>query len=174
MREATDAVHRRLEERLDAVAQLADRARRPGLIARYAAFHLPADDVLRPFLDPVPELEFVARSRAQWLAPFANANAVPAFPKPGTRWEALGLLYVLEGSALGGRVILRALAARGAIDPVLGFLDPYGSETGRLWRGFLSVLDRETGDDEARITDAVQGSVRGFAHAERVLCGVAS
>lgn len=80
------------------------------------------------------------------------------------------MFYVLEGSTLGGHVILRGLAARGVTDAGLAFLDPYGAETGARWRGFLAVLAREVRDDGAKAAACI-GAVRVFRHAERILCG---
>jgi heme oxygenase len=141
------------------------------LLRRYAAFYIPADDALACKLACLPELDFKPGSRSAMLASFA-APPLPAFPSPASPSEALGLFYVLEGSTLGGRLILRELARRGVDLADLTFLDPYGTETGARWRSFLAVLERETGfGDERRIEEAERGAVRGFAHAERILCG---
>ena len=153
------------------VASLGDPIMRRGMIGRYAAFHIPADATLAPYLDDVDGLEMQARRRTPLLADFAGVGPLPRFPRPASRAEALGMLYVLEGSTLGGRLILRMLADEGIRDPDFAFLDPYGAETGSRWRSFLSVLARETGEDERRIAEAGQGALCGFEHAERVLCG---
>ncbi len=174
MRRATAGIHQRLEQELDAVAQFADPLRRSGLVCRYAAFHIPADDALGAQLDGVASLDFSNRSRTPLLAKFTGEHPLPDFPAPADRAEALGMLYVLEGSTLGGRFILRALAERNVADPDLAFLDPYGSETGARWRDFLDVLARETGDDAALIDSACRGAIRAFRHAARVLCGAAA
>ena len=171
LRAATSELHRHVERTLDVIPRLSDPLSRPEMVRRYAAFHIPADAVLGALLADVPDLEFRARSRAPLLAGFAGEKALPAFPAPGCRAEALGMLYVLEGSTLGGRLILRALADRGINDPVLAFLDPYGAHTAARWRGFLSVLSRETGEDESLIRRACAGACSGFRHAERILCG---
>ena len=173
VRSQTTAAHRRLEERLDVVARLAEPASRSDLIRRYAALHVPADDALAPELGAVADLSFAERSRAPWLARFLEETA-PDFPRPANRAEGLGLFYVLEGSTLGGRIILRDLSSRGVTDPDLAFLDPYGDDTGSRWRSFLSVFAREVGDGQGSIADACRGAVRGFSHAERVLCGDAA
>jgi heme oxygenase len=171
LRTATGTQHARLDAGLDAVGRFSDPGQRLGLCARYAAFHVPADAVLAPWLSEVSGLELDSRSRAPLLARFAGEQALPAFPAPASRAEALGMLYVLEGSTLGGRFIVGALAARGVVEPDLAFLDPYGKETGARWRAFLVVLAREIGDEERLIEDACRGAVRTFDHAERILCG---
>jgi heme oxygenase (biliverdin-IX-beta and delta-forming) len=171
LRRETAALHHHLEEQLDAVNRLADPQRRAILIRRYAALHIPADGILRDHLLDVADLDIDGRRRSEALAPFAE-GVLPRFPAPANRAEALGALYVLEGSTLGGRMILRALAARGVDAPELRFLDPYGADTGARWRAFLAVLDRDVRTD-TQMADACRGAVRTFAHAARVLCGAA-
>ena len=173
LRQVTGELHRRLESRFDAVTELADPARRPLIIRRYAALHSPAHTALAPKLDGVDGLDFAARIRA-WRAvrwPASDAWAMPPFPEPADRWEALGFLYVLEGSTLGGRFILRELEAKGIAGPELYFLDPYGRAGGRIWRSLLGVLEREGSRGPTYLEGICRGAMRGFLHAERVLCG---
>ena len=56
---------------------------------------------------------------------------------------ALGCMYVLEGSTLGGRVILKHIAHSLEILPDTGgaFFAGYGEKTGSLWKGFLQSLN---------------------------------
>jgi heme oxygenase len=174
LRAATADIHARLETKLDVISRLGDAAARPDMIRRYAALHIPADAVLEPYLAEIEGLDMTTRRRTPLLAKFVGGAPLPKFPHPGSRAAALGMLYVLEGSTLGGRLILRMLADRGCSDPDLAFLDPYGHDTGSRWRSFLSVLSREVANDDERIADAGRGALAGFGHAERVLCGEAA
>jgi heme oxygenase len=50
---------------------------------------------------------------------------------------AIGSLYVLEGSTLGGQIISRGLAGAPWLPAEgLGYFDPYGVATGTMWRQF--------------------------------------
>jgi heme oxygenase len=125
----------------------------------------------------VPGLQFERRRRLAGLAASLMrlgaampVNAPPPPRLPGSRSEALGLLYVLEGSTLGGRVILRQLASTGMDLDGLGFLDPYGSESGRMWRQFLELLEIHVSGSETGIEQAVIGARNGFEWAEACLC----
>jgi heme oxygenase (biliverdin-IX-beta and delta-forming) len=170
LKRATDGVHQRLEARIDAVARLADPASRDDLVRRFACLQLPAGAALNGALGAVEGLDAGARTdRTRFFAPGAAGQA--DFPRPESRCEALGMLYVLEGSTLGGRHILNSLARQGVNDAALHFLDPYGDQTGPRWRAFLDVLEREVGDDETRMAQAEQGARRAFRHAETILCG---
>jgi heme oxygenase (biliverdin-IX-beta and delta-forming) len=169
LRRATGFVHQRLEERLDAVEQFVDPQRRNELIARFAGLHRSAETVLATHLKHVAGLDFEARCRARHFVRVPGQLA--PFPAPRSTAEALGMLYVLEGSTLGGHVILRHLAARGVDITELSFLNPYGKESGAQWRRFLNVLERETAESELRTEEACGGAIRAFEHVEAVLCG---
>jgi heme oxygenase len=62
---------------------------------------------------------------------------LPSFP------HALGALYVLEGSLLGGRIILRALEPRlgSIIAGATGFFTGHGAQAGPIWQAFRATLD---------------------------------
>jgi heme oxygenase len=58
-----------------------------------------------------------------------------------TRAELLGLLYVLEGSSLGARILVRMVSALGLSED-LGARHLYAqSSSGGAWSSFLNVLD---------------------------------
>jgi heme oxygenase len=81
---------------------------------------------------------------------------------PLSRNAVFGTMYVLEGSRLGARYLLRRIAA--SDDPLLAEARAYlGHGAGRpLWPSFLARLEREpvTGDDEA---EAIAGARQAFA-----------
>jgi len=57
--------------------------------------------------------------------------------------HALGALYVMEGSTLGGRIILRHLETQEIDIPAdaMSFFAGHGAETGSMWRFFVAKLD---------------------------------
>lgn len=63
---------------------------------------------------------------------------------------ALGMMYVVEGSSLGGRVILKNITAALGHDGEKGasYFAGYGGQTGSTWRTFLAALtDYESQND---------------------------
>lgn len=70
--------------------------------------------------------------------------------------DALGSLYVMEGSTLGGQPILRNIdrCLGSAHTAARGYFNGYGKQTSAMWRSFLSRLEQEP-----------------IAHAERVGLG---
>ena len=179
LRDATGAAHARLEASLDILTLVVDRAERVRLVGRFLALHLQTEAKLAPWLPQMAGLEAASRMRAGLIrADLAllggreqAASPGPAGPGIGSLGRALGRMYVLEGSTLGGRTIHRALAKAGQDARGLGFLDPYGERTGERWRSFVAALDRLHRDGRADGDEIVTGGVEGFEHAARVLGG---
>jgi heme oxygenase len=171
LRLATGELHRRLEDRFDAVTALGDPDRRPQIVARYQRLYSGAFRTLMPWLSCIAGLEMARRAGMRWPDGLVVKEAGSPFPEPADTHEALGLLYVIEGSTLGGRLILKALARKGIIDPSLSFLDPYGNDSARMWRAVLTVIEHEGQKGPAELESICRGGVRGFTHAENTLCG---
>ena len=174
LRASTAQAHHDLEEGLDLISRVSDRAGRRALVARFHGLHLGAERALAPLLAGYPGLDFEGRRRAAWLAADLTdlgvdprETQVCPMPAPGSVAEALGVFYVLEGSTLGGKVIRKAMEAKGADLLGLSFLTPYGEATGERWRAFMALLEGTAPEDADAI---VQGGVNGFASARSWLC----
>lgn len=174
LRRATAAAHERLERRFDAACRLSSAAGRAETIPRYYRMHAGAEAAWEPWLPPIARLRMPERRRTPLLRAALSGLGLPIPPLPvppmlTSQAEALGLLYVMEGSSLGGRTILRRLPPAAASS--LGFLDPYGRSSGEWWRELLAVLDQRLGGSPADIAAACTGAEAGFAFAETCLCG---
>lgn len=94
------------------------------------------------------------------------SDAAPLLPAvPGTD-EALGRLYVLEGSTLGGVFIDRHLAALPELAGVtVRSFSPYGSETGAMWAAFRRSTRARvaTGGDAAAMVVSARTTFAGLA-----------
>jgi heme oxygenase len=95
-------------------------------------------------------------SEALTRLPFCDS-----LPRLKTVAEALGCLYVLEGSTLGGKIITRHLKKILPLDERRGcsFFNSYGENVGRMWSSFLEVLGRHCerhGDADVVIHSACQ------------------
>lgn len=70
---------------------------------------------------------------------------------------ALGSVYVLEGSTLGGRVITSHLSKMSWWPPAgLRYFDPYGEQTASRWRQTLAQLADADGAHERIVAGAVR------------------
>ncbi len=175
LREATQADHQRLESRINILDRIATPSRRRSLVERFHAMHVQVEQALAPWLADLPGLDFEARRRTphlardlQVLGTNATDQAGPPVALRGVG-HALGWMYVLEGSTLGGRVIRRMVDARGDGMTGLSFLDPYGDRVAERWREFLAVVDRNA-RSAAEVDELVDGARAGFLHAELQLC----
>lgn len=90
-------------------------------------------------------------------APHALPN-LPEFP------FALGALYVLEGSTLGGQIIMSALRQQMGtpFDVPGGFFAGRGKTTGPLWHQFCVILDAYGQQFPETQADVVEGAKRTF------------
>jgi len=63
-------------------------------------------------------------------------------------FEALGAMYVIEGSTLGGNVIAKQLSkTEGFEDVTFNFFGCYQENTGSMWKNFKEVLDTEVTEE---------------------------
>jgi heme oxygenase len=172
---ATADAHGRVESRARVVERLGDIAEQTALTAAFYVLHTEVEAAAAPWLSDHPALDFEARRRTPLLRRHLEALGAPAprvteAAKAESSAEAIGLLYVLEGATLGGKVIRKTVAAGGGDLAGLDFLDPYGDATAARWRAFLAVLD-DVG--QADPDAAVRGALQGFELAEQRLCAAA-
>lgn len=75
-------------------------------------------------------------------AEIAGVPECTALPDSKTLAGAWGVLYVLEGSTLGGKIISRRLRESLGLTTSSGarFLNPYGDRTGAMWQSFAGSL----------------------------------
>ena len=129
-------------------------------LARLLAFYAPAESALAGvagLAGVVPDLD-ARLVKADWLredlaalgaeAPGPEAPASPAPVAPFDVARALGALYVIEGSTLGGRLIARHLERTLGVSAHAGarFYLSYGDERGERWTALKQALDRYGAD----------------------------
>ena len=163
LRLGTAAEHGTVERVLDLLDPALRRPRLAAVLDRMHGFWLAAeaglDDWAARFSDDAHALSWSRRRRAHLFAADLGALgatggagvAVPDLPPvPGTD-EALGRLYVLEGSTLGGVLIDRHLAGLPELSGVrVRAFSPYGTDTGAMWHAYrTAVRDRVAGGGDA-------------------------
>src|SRR3954469_23573673 len=168
LRTGTAEEHGSLERTLDLLDPDLDRSRLTGVLTRMHGFWQAAeaalDDWAARFPDDAGAVTWSARRRAGLFAAdldalgAAPADAVPALPPVTGTDDALGRLYVLEGSTLGGTFIDRHLAALPALAGVrLRAFSPYGARTGAMWAAFRRTTRAHVaagGDVSAMVSSA--------------------
>ncbi len=63
--------------------------------------------------------------------------------------EAFGIMYVMEGSTLGGNVIMRQLSKNPEFQNVeFNYYGCYGEKTGEFWKNFKETLDSKFSEEQ--------------------------
>ncbi|WP_255442903.1 biliverdin-producing heme oxygenase [Corallococcus sp. Z5C101001] len=149
----------------------------------FHGFYLPVEALLA---GPLSALEPALNLPARWKTPLLaqdlralghDAGSLARLPRasplpslPGLP-EALGCAYVLEGSTLGGQLILRHLTRHFGPDARVGsfaFFRAYGEEVGPMWRSFGAVLTQASeraasSSFDAAVVQGARDTFDGFA-----------
>ncbi|HCV37987.1 MAG TPA: biliverdin-producing heme oxygenase [Pseudomonas sp.] len=160
LRQGTRDCHKMLEARLPFFSPSFDSADYRRLLQAYYGFHFPLEHCLSDYQGrerhkaPTLARDLLALGLSE-----ADVGALPlcqALPAIHDEASALGVMYVLEGSTLGGQVLKRAMAERLGIghDSGAAFLDVYGERTGSYWRSFLERLGRAPAAEQAATMQA--------------------
>jgi heme oxygenase len=175
LRHATAAVHERLHHIPVFAALAAGRLDRGGyisLLGRLYGFHDPLEAAVAQ-AGP-PGLQFAQWRRAHLLrsdlaALGQSEAAIEALPRhtvPGSGWSpayAMGCLYVIEGSTLGGQHLARHLGHVLPADDMAGraFLLAGNDQNHVGWRDFCAALNA-CGADPAPRAEMIAGAMEAF------------
>ena len=167
-------MHRALEADADVEAALRAADRRPRMVARFLTLHRAIDEALAPWGSAVASCGYAIEPRSGQIARDAAVLGVtspPAMRPPliGSLGEALGWLYVAEGSMLGGRIMRKAMRRDGIGLVGLGFLDPHGARTGERWQAFLAALAGAGANAAVSEAEVVRGGRDAFSFARHLL-----
>ncbi|MDR7036324.1 heme oxygenase [Methylobacterium sp. BE186] len=160
LRAETAAAHEALERDLDWEARVATLPGYRNLLARFHGFHAAYEPAIAEalgdpgFLDERRRLDPLAADLLHLGLDAVSIESLPQAAPPGLDGtaSALGSLYVLEGSTLGGQVIGRRIAALHGFDEIAGcaYYRGRGARVGALWASFRARLDALTGEAEAK------------------------
>jgi len=171
LRSGTADEHEDLERALDLLDPGLDRARLTAVLDRMHGFWVAAEAGLERWAAGcAPDAAavdwprrrraalFAADLRALGSAPTARTPELP--PLDGTD-QALGRLYVLEGSTLGGVFIDRHLSSLPSLADVrVAAFSPYGADTGSMWAAFRQVTRERVaaGGDPTAVIDSARAT----------------
>jgi heme oxygenase len=124
---------------------------------------------LRPWFDDRGRAGFAARDLTALAVPDDDAlRAAARASQPRIRLDspaaAIGSLYVIEGSALGGQVLTPRLLAAHGLTPERGaaYFNGFGARTGAMWREFRQFADAQAGQDAASRAMACRAAIQTF------------
>jgi len=165
LREATQVAHEALERDLDWEARVATLPGYRDLLVRLRGFHAAYEPAIATaladaaFFDPRRRLAGLDADLHALDGAALGTQPMPAAPRLDGAGAALGALYVLEGSTLGGAVIGRHVARLHGEGVPLAYYAGRGRATGPLWREFRERLD---GVPEAEAATAFAAGIATF------------
>ena len=151
LKERTLTAHQELEKKLVAkmrdLGSLADYAK---LLQLFHTYFGALEQHVSAFVDETILPDCAARRKSTAILEDLITLDAPVppvtteLPEISNTAQALGALYVMEGSTLGGRHIRKMLARQLHMDEdhATSFFGGYGEDTDRMWENFKSALDR--------------------------------
>jgi heme oxygenase len=85
-----------------------------------------------------------------------------ALPQIQNHAQALGALYVIEGSTLGGQIISQILVRQLGPIEALSFFTGYGADTMSMWQVFKTAIDHPDNHDGDKIIAAANDTFLKF------------
>jgi heme oxygenase len=153
LRETTHSHHRALERELDLLRPSFTRGDYVALLRAFHGFYAPWEEAIEARIEPALPGFFGPRRKrdaleadlcslghdAERLCAIARCRRLPPLRTVG---EALGSMYVIEGSTLGGRILAPHFCERLGLRPDAGcrFFTAYGGRAGAMWRAFGEVV----------------------------------
>lgn len=170
IKEATKTAHQELEKKvvlkLKAIRSNLDYA---DLLKHFYAYFNAIEKAVAPYITTAVLPDFADRRDSSYIKNDieelgSDVNNLPPvqIPTITNTVQALGALYVLEGSIMGGPYIVQMLNKFG-IDKGVSFFSGYGEATGQKWGVFTSVLNNTAQTDEQQ-AEAIRAADETFAN----------
>lgn len=150
LRESTETIHLASEKKMvQTLKRVATEHGYARLLNWLYGFYAPLEELIRFHLTPETFPDMIRRSRAEFIlwdikeltAERLKPDICRQLPVIDSYPRALGALYVLEGSTLGGRIISGMVIRQLGSEKGLSFFNSYGAETDRMWQLFKDFLN---------------------------------
>lgn len=158
LKEHTKTAHAALEGKIiPAIKNLSDKAGYLQLLRLFYGYYAALEQRIAPQVNG-KLADFGSRRKAGAL--LSDMRALQGDTETGTRLceqlpdissypQALGALYVLEGSTLGGQIITQMIRQRvQEAETGLSFFNGYGDQTIPMWQRFKAVVNAYDGEAE--------------------------
>lgn len=175
LRSETRPAHDALDRSLDLIDRPLTRPEYTRLLARFYGFHRVTEPALESALDAsatsgrskLPSLLHDLRACGVTEAELGRLARIDRLPPMISLPAALGALYVVEGSTLGGRLIGRHVKANPDMpEDSCRYFNVYGEQTGERWRATCSTLeaasDPRTDDEAIETANAIFARLHGW------------
>lgn len=150
------------------------------LLKSFYSYYLPVEQCLHSFEKDFSKLGIELNRRAKldllkadlkYLglteAEIGDIELCQSIPNINDIYQAMGTLYVLEGSTLGAQIIFKRLTTSNIIaHHGLGgsFFKPYEDQTFNMWQQFKHALNLLSGDQDLRVLTAAKETFKTMEH----------
>ena len=160
IKDSTQQLHKDVEDLLlPKLAAIENKNDYAAILRMFYGYFSPLENLLQQFVTPALLPDVAERRKADALlhdlrslkSEGADLTLCEALPLIENEAQAMGALYVLEGSTLGGKTIAKMLRQNKALaltDNELTFFMGYKEETGSKWKAFLQVLNQQQDADQ--------------------------
>ena len=151
LREQTRQAHTALEKIIVPHIKNATRESYAQLLRIFYGYYKPVEDLIDTYIDDQTIPNYTDRRKAATILDdikeMTGDNAVPQLcshlPAITDVYRALGAMYVLEGSTLGGKIIGKMLTSNLQLtnDNGIKFFSGYGPGSDAMWASFITALN---------------------------------
>ena len=151
LKETTEDIHQASEKKMIiALKKIDTKEAYIRMLNWLHGFYAPMERLIHRYLTPGNFPDITRRSRAEYLLWDIRESGLPA-PEPTTCEQlpvinsfhsALGAMYVLESSTLGGRIIAGMITRSLDTLKSISFFNGYGAETAHMWALFKDFLNQ--------------------------------
>jgi heme oxygenase len=166
LRSRTRSLHNEAERALNLESRLSSIGAYCGLLRSLWQLHAGYDAAFAAQAWSGSGIDFARRRRSDMLLADLSVLGVltapaapPSVPMHGL-FDAIGCLYVIEGSTLGGQIIFHRVRERlgASADGAASFFRGYGAETGGMWRALIGAINATSVDGAD--ADAMEAGAR--------------
>lgn len=170
IKEETKAHHQETEKKVVLrIREIKNDADYAALLKCFYAYFSAVEKAIAPYINGVLP-DYKERRDSSYIktdieALGGNAENLPqaTVPAIANEMQAMGALYVLEGSIMGGPYIIQMLQKKG-IAKGFSFFKGYGEESASKWSAFTEVLNSlpRNGEDRERAVQAASETFKRF------------
>ena len=163
LKKTTRPAHDKIENSVDLVTATKDEITYPEVLKAFYAYYLPVEAKLYTFHDQFTEvgINLDDRLKSGMIAFDLETLGIRSGELEGVQlcqelpdipdfYSAMGCLYVLEGSTLGGQVICRNIKSSDT------FFRAYGDQTMLMWNSFKNILNNMPAEQEQTLVKAAR------------------
>lgn len=174
----TGELHQRVERAVDLPCRLQSIDSYADLLSRFYGLYAPLESQFAELADAASahlELDLSTRRKVPWierdlaaldwsseqLATIPECDCLPAIEGDA---ELLGVLYVVEGSTLGGQIIRRMVEQQLGLTNDRGcmFFSGYGDQTGVMWKDFCTYTTAFAASDPGAMPVIIDSASKMF------------